>query len=284
MKRVQLGLAALFVCLGAAALLSKQQSDPVAVKPFKVIGNIYYVGTDDPTSFLITTPAGHILLDSTYEQTAPIVLSSIQALGFKPADVKILLSSHSHFDHVGGHAAIVKATGAEVYATAEDAVNLESGGATAFHRIGSFTPVKVAKRLKDGEAVTLGGVSMVAHLTPGHTEGNTAWTMTVEENGKKYAVLFASSMSINPGVHMVNYAPWPDIAEAYARSFRILKSLPCDVFLGPHAGFFDLRSRMGRLGTANGPNPFVDPEARGRYLAYWEKNYENQIKQEKLTK
>jgi metallo-beta-lactamase class B len=193
-------------------------------------------------------------------------MDSVRALGFKLEDIEIILSSHAHLDHVGGHAALKRATGAQVAAIAEDAVNLESGGAKAFHRIGSFEPVAVERRLKDGDTVTLGGVTLTAHRTAGHTEGNTAWTTTVVEDGKRLSVVFAPSMTINPGVRMANYPPWPKIAEAYAAAFKLLRGLPCDVFLAPHAGFFALNAKMSKPRAAGAPNPFIDPDGYRAYL------------------
>jgi metallo-beta-lactamase class B len=226
-------------------------------KPFRIISNIYYVGTSDVTSYLIVTPNGHILLDTGYEESAPIIKANIAELGFKLSDIKIMLSSHAHLDHVGVHADMRRETGARVFASAGDTPVLESGGTKTFFQIGSFKPVKVDQVLNDGSRVTLGDTTLVAHVTPGHTAGNTAWTTTVTENGKQYRVVFVSSMSINPGVHMVNFAPWPDIADAYAKSFQALRALPCDIFLGPHAGFFNLQERAARMDKA-GTNPFVD--------------------------
>jgi len=248
-------------------------------KPFRIISNIYYVGTSDVTSYLIVTPNGHILLDTGYEESAPIIKANIAELGFKLSDIKIMLSSHAHFDHVGGHADMKRETGARVFASAGDTPVLESGGTKTFFQIGSFKPVKVDQVLNDGSRVTLQDTTLVAHVTPGHTAGNTAWTTTVTENGKQYRVVFVSSMSINPGVHMVNFAPWPDIADAYARSFQALRALPCDIFLGPHAGFFNLQERAARMDKA-GTNPFVDTNGYKNYIARFERLYHEQLKQE----
>jgi metallo-beta-lactamase class B len=250
-------------------------------KPFRIIGNIHYVGTNDLACYLITTPAGHILLDTGFEESAPIIRSNIAALGFKLQDIKIILSSHAHFDHVGGHADMKQATGARVYASAADAVILESGGTKSFHPLKPFKPVKVDKVLKDGEKVRLGGAELTAHLTPGHTEGNTTWTAMAEEKGRKYEVTWVGSMSINPGVHMVNYEPWPDIASVYASSFRKLKALHCDVFLGPHASFFNMQTKVERLNANPNTNPFIDPEGYRTYLDRLEKSYNEQIQREK---
>ena len=270
-------LAAVVLITGSAA---PEQSDLTAVAPFKIAGNLYYVGTSDPTAFLFTSNAGHILVDTTYERSAPLVADSIRALGFRLEDVRIILSSHAHLDHVGGHALMKKLTGAQVVATAQDAVNLESGGAKAFHQVGGFPPVTVDRRLQDGDTVQLGGTTLTAHLVPGHTEGNTAWTATVDENGRRYGVLIAPSMSINPGVKMVNNPAWPGVADAYRSSFTRLKAMRCEIFLGPHAGFFDLPAKRKRqqAGTADA---FVDPPGYLAFLDSLEKKYLDQVQQER---
>ncbi len=253
-------------------------------KPFRIIGNIYYVGTNNLACFLITSPAGHVLIDTAMQESAPIIRANIEALGYKLKYIRIILSSHAHFDHVAGHADMKAATGAQVIASAADAPALESGGTKSFHPIGSYKPVKVDRIIKNGEIVRLGSIALRAHLMPGHTEGNTAWSMTVEENGKKYEVLFAPSMSINPGVKMVNNPTWPTIADAYAKSFQKLKSLPCDVFLGPHAPFFDMEAKVARMNADPKTNPFIDPEGFRNYIAGFEKSYNEQLQKERSGK
>jgi metallo-beta-lactamase class B len=278
MKRLSLSCLAAFLLVSGSA--ARQQPDPTAVAPFKIGGNLYYVGTSDPTAFLFTTSAGHILVDTTYERSAPLVADSIRALGFKLEDVKIILSSHAHLDHVGGHAVMKKLTGAQVVATARDAVNLESGGAKGFHQVGGFTPVAVDRRLEDGDTVQLGGTTLTAHLLPGHTEGNTGWTTTIEENGRRYGVLIAPSMSINPGVRMVNNPTWPGVADAYASSFKRLRAMRCEIFLAPHAGFFDLAAKQKRV-QAGGAGVFVDPKGYTAFLDDLEKKYLSQVQRER---
>jgi metallo-beta-lactamase class B len=253
-------------------------------KPFRIIDKIYYVGTNNLACYLITTPGGHILIDTAMQESAPIIRANIEALGYKLRNIRIILSSHAHFDHVAGHADMMAATGAKVYATEADAATLESGGTKGFHPLTPYKPVKVSRILKDGDIVRLGNVALTAHLTPGHTEGNTTWTTTVEENGKKYDVVFVGSMSINPGVRMVNYPPWPKISEAYAKSFRVLKELPCDVFLGPHAPFFDMEEKVRRMEADPKTNPFIDPEGYRNYIARFEKLYNDQLERERDDK
>ncbi len=251
--------------------------------PFRIIGNIHYVGTNNLACYIIQTKAGLILLDTAMQESAPIVRANIEALGFALKDIKIMLSSHAHFDHVAGHADMKAATGAKVYATKADAEILVSGGKKGFHPLTPYyKPVQVDKILKDGATVRLGEVAMTAHLTPGHTEGNTAWTMSVEENGKKYNVVFTSSMSINPGVRMIKNPTWAGVGEAYAKSFASLKALPCDVFLGPHAPFFKMEEKVKRLGTQ--PNPFIDPQGLRNFIEMNEKAYHNQVQRERNEK
>ncbi|NOT59507.1 MAG: subclass B3 metallo-beta-lactamase [Acidobacteria bacterium] len=289
-----LSLFIVIVCLTVWPMLTRSQYDSSALlkswnqpqKPFQIIGNIYYVGTTNLGCYLIKTNAGLILLDTALEESAPLVRANIEALGFKLKDIKIMLSSHAHFDHTAGHAAMKAATGAKVYALKEDTPILESGGQQGFHPIKPFyPPVKVDKQLRDGEVVRLGDVAMTALHTPGHTEGNTAWTMKVTENGKSYNVVFTASLSINPGVKMVNNPTWAGVAEAYAQSFAKLKALPCDVFLGPHTQFFSMADKLKRLGTQ--PNPFIDPPGLQAFVASNEKAYHEQIQRERkeaLTK
>jgi metallo-beta-lactamase class B len=253
-------------------------------KPFRIIGNIYYVGTNNLACYLITTPEGHILIDTALQESAPIVRANIATLGFKLQDIKIILSSHAHFDHVAGHADMKAATGAKVYATEADALVLESGGTKGFHPLTPYKPVKVDKILKDGETVRLGKETLTTHLTPGHTEGSTTWTWTAEENGKKYHVVLVSSMSINPGVHMVNFPAWPNIAEAYAKSFAFLKSLHCDLFLGPHAPFFKMEEKVKRVNEGAKTNQFIDPQGYREYIDSFEKLYNEQVTREKNSK
>lgn len=291
MKWNKLLFCAAALCLTFASLPARTQnlSDQKSLleawnqpfKPFRIIGNIHYVGTNNLACYLISTPGGHILLDTAMQESAPIVRANIAALGFKLTDIKIMVSSHAHFDHVAGHAEMKEATGAKVYATAADAAMLESGGTKGFHPLNPYKPVKVDKVIKDGEVVRLGSAALTAHLTPGHTKGNTAWTATVEENGKKYDVVFVASMSINPGVRMVNNPTWPRIAEAYASSFQKLKSLPCDVFLGPHAPFFDMEAKVGRMNAGATTNPFIDPAGYRNYIASYEKSYNEQLLRER---
>lgn len=238
---------------------------------FRLIGNVHYVGSSNAGAFLLTTPEGHVLIDSGYPKTEAWVRESIEALGFEVSDVRILLNTHAHADHVGGHARLKEWTGARVLTSAADKPVLADGGRSDFRGDGSllWRPVNADGTVSDGQKISLGGTTLVAHLTPGHTRGNTTWTTTVTEGGKTYQVVFAGSMGLNANVPLVGNMKYPGIADDYRRSFAKLKSLPCDVFLPFHAQHYDLPAKKATLDAGARSNPFVDP---GACRAYYEKN------------
>jgi metallo-beta-lactamase class B len=277
----------LALCLAAAALAfpapARAQADPDSrsmnqpVAPFRIIGNIYYVGASDVTSFLIVTPAGDILLDGGFQETAPQIEANIRTLGFKLSAVKFLLNSHAHYDHSGGLAELKRRTGARLVAMAGDASVLADAGRSDFHFGGkkfTFPPVKPDRVIHDGDAVRLGGVTMTAHRTAGHTRGDTTWTMTTEDSGKTYHVVFIGSMSVLPGYHLTKPESYPGMRADYEKSFAILKALPCDVFLGAHGSFFDLTGKREKLAKGAHPNPFIDPEGYRAYVARAEAEFQ----------
>jgi metallo-beta-lactamase class B len=261
------------LCLWPA--LATAQKDPTSrswnqpIEPFRIAGNLYYVGASDVTAYLITTPQGHILLDSGFEETVPLIRESVKKLGFAMKDVKILLNNHNHFDHAGGLAALKQLTGAKLMASAGDAPVLEAGG-KGDYKFGdtlTYPPVHVDRLLHDGDTVTLGGTTLTAHVTPGHTPGCTTWTMQVEDGGKRYDVVFAGSTSVLPEVPLQNNPKYPTIAADYAHTFEVLKKLPCDIFLSSHGSFFDLQGKAERLRKGEGGNPFVDPQGYKEWVA-----------------
>ena len=268
------------------------QADPTwrswnqPVEPYRIIGNVYYVGASDITSFLIATPQGHVILDGGFEETVPIISAGVKKLGFKLEDVKFLLNSQSHFDHAAGLAALKQMTGAKLVATEADAAQIAAGGRGDFRFGDQFTyPAAKAERIiRDGEQVTLGGVTLTARITPGHTKGCTTWTMKVTEGGKPYDVVFAGSGTINPGVVLLDNPNYPRIAEDYALTFRVLKSLPCDVFLSSHASFFAMADKVRRLKAGAATNPFIDPQGYRDYVANLEGKYVKQLQQERRAK
>jgi metallo-beta-lactamase class B len=245
-------------------------------EPFRIIGSIHYVGTFDLASYLITTPAGHILMDSGLESNAAQLQSSIASLGFNVKDVKILLNTQAHFDHAAGLAAFKAVSGARLLASAEDAKLLESGGRNdpAFGDGLTFRPVNVDATLKDGERVTLGDVTLTAHLTPGHSKGTTSWSTTVQEGGRDLAVLFAGSTSIpNPDMTLVGNPRYPTLVDDYKRTFAFLKSRTPDVWLTQHASAFALHDKRARLQAGAKPNPFIDPEGYRRWITGSERSF-----------
>jgi metallo-beta-lactamase class B len=219
--------------------------------PHQIIGNVYYVGTEALGSFLIRTPEGLILINSDYEGVVPAIRKSVEQLGYRFSDIKILLGSHAHADHMEGDALVKELTGARVMAMAQDVPALEK------IRPGN-KPHPVDQILDDGDAVTLGGTTLVAHLTPGHTRGCTSWSLRVQDGGRTYDVVIIGSMGVNPGYNLVNNKEVPQIAEEYQRGFRVLRTLACDVPLGSHPAMYNMAEKYGRLGR--GPNPFIDPQ------------------------
>lgn len=257
--------------------------------PFHVIGNIYYVGASDVTSFLIVTPAGDILLDGGFAETAPQIEANIQKLGFKLADVKFLLNSHAHFDHAGGLAELKKLTGAKFVAMDREADLLADGGSTDFSYgdKNQFPRIKPDRVIHDGDTVQLGGVTLTAHLTAGHTRGCTTWTMTTQENGKSYNVVFVGSASILSGYQFIDRpghpASYPGMGADYDKTVQVFQSLPCDVFLGPHGSFFNLTEKRKAQAKGAKENPFIDPAGYQAYVANVKQNVADEWARERAA-
>jgi metallo-beta-lactamase class B len=251
------------------------------VKPYRVIGNIYYVGASEVTSFLIVTPKGHILLDSGFFETVPQIRHNVTELGFRLADIKIILNSHAHYDHAGGLALLKELTGAKLMVSEADTELLARGGKGDFHfgdRL-SYSPVTTDRILRDGDKVELGGITMIAHLTPGHTKGCTTWTMTVNEGRKPYDVVFVGSSTV-PGYRLVDNQEYPTIAADYERSFSVLKELPCDVFLASHGSFYSMLEKARLLAQGAKRNPFIDPRGYRTFVAKSEKAFRDELRRQ----
>lgn len=283
----------LLVAAGSALLVSlaarpsAAQADPDwtrAFPPVHLVGNVYWVGTYDLSTYLITTPQGHILVNTGLADSAAQIRSSVEALGFRMADVKILTATHGHYDHVAALAALKKMTGAKVMVSEADRELLESGGKADF-RFGDspsarFEPVRVDQTFKDLDTISLGGTTLTAHLHAGHTKGATSFTFNVQDGGKTYRVIIANMASINPGVKMSGMPGFPDIAQAYARTFRAQKELQIDVWLASHAGQFGLHEKY-KPGDSYNPARFVDPAGYLAAVNRLEKVYFTQLAQEK---
>ena len=225
--------------------LGRNMNQPVP--PFHIIGNIYYVGASDITSYLIVTPAGDILLDGGFVETAPQIEANIQKLGFKLKDVKFILNSHAHLDHAGGISEMKHATGAN-------------------------------------DTVTVGAVTMTAHLTPGHTRGCTTWTTVARDGVKRYNVVFVGSATVLPNYKLIDLpnapATYPGIQADYEKTFRVLRSLPCDVFLASHGSFYSLVDKRSVMSKNSAQNPFIDPWGYQAYILRAEAAFQKELQNE----
>lgn len=277
-------LVAIVTLAGAASAQGNPPEWTETVPPFRIAGNLYYVGTKGLANYLITTPQGNILINSDLDANVPLIKASIEKLGFKFSDTKILLISHAHYDHDAASAMVKRLTGAKYMVMDADVPVVESGGKEDFQYGGTpadlYEPTKVDRILHDGDRVTLGGTALVAHLTAGHTKGCTTWTMKVNENGKTYNVAIVGSPYVNPGYKLVGNAKYPRIAGDYAREFRVLKSLPVDIFLGAHGSYFDLDAKYARLKDGN-PSPFIDPEGYKKFVDAAERAFRAELAKQK---
>jgi metallo-beta-lactamase class B len=244
--------------------------------PHKVIANVYYVGSEQLACFLITTPEGNILVNSGFETTVPVIRAAVEKLGFKFSDIKIILGSHAHGDHMEGDALAKELSGAKVMAMEQDVPALR-----AMKPGGKEHPID--RVLHDGDEVKLGGTTLVAHLTPGHTKGCTTWTLKVQDGGKPYDVVILGSIGVNPGYILVSNKDYPQIADDYVRGFKTLRALPCDVFLGSHGTFYGLTDKYAKL-QKGGPNPFIDPAGYKAHLDLQEKNFKAKLAEQQTTK
>jgi metallo-beta-lactamase class B len=255
-----------------------------AFPPFRIAGNLYYIGSRGLASYLVTTSEGHILINTNLEESVPMLRASIEKLGFKYTDVKILLISHAHFDHNAGSALIQKQTGAKYMVMAEDVSVVESGGKTDFQYGNDkgtyYPPTKVDRTLRDRDEVKLGDAVLVAHLTPGHTKGCTTWTMKVRDGAKTYDAVIVCSPNVNPGYKLVNNAAYPGIADDYARMFKTLASLPCDLFLGAHGSYYDMDAKYGRLQKGDA-TAFVDPAGYKKFIASKTTEFQAELKKQR---
>jgi metallo-beta-lactamase class B len=262
-----LALAASAAALAAADVTPAPPDQNRPVPPFRIAGTVYYVGGNEVTSFLFVTKDGLVLLDSGFAETVPQIEKNVRALGFDPKEIRLLLNSQAHFDHAAGLAELKRKTGAKLVASAGDKPQLEDGGRhdPAFGSKYPFEPVTVDRVVADGEKVTLGGVALVARVTPGHTRGCTTWTTRVDDGGTPRDVVFLCSVS-SPGYKLVGNAEYPEIADDLRRSLRVLREMPCDILLGSHASFFGLEEKRAALAKGGGPNPFVDSGALKRFV------------------
>jgi metallo-beta-lactamase class B len=260
-----------------------------AREPFRIAGNLYYVGSQDLASYLVVTPKGNILINSNLESSVPQIKASIEKLGFKFKDTKVLLISHAHFDHDAGSAEIIKQTGAKYQVMDGDVGVVQSGGKTDFAYFASpYAPAQVDRILHDGDEVKLADTVLVAHKTAGHTAGCTTWTLKVKDKGKVLNVVIVGSWNVNPGFRLVGKpggqpASYPSIETDYVHTFEVLNSLTCDVFLGAHAQYFGLDAKLERLKAHPDENVWIDPMGYRKAVAEKEKDFKDELAKQRAA-
>ena len=243
-----------------------------------VIDNVYFVGTQQLGSFLVTTPEGHVLINSDFESTVPSIRSGVEALGFEFTDIAVVLGSHAHGDHMEANALVKELTGAEVVVMRQDVDRLR-----AMRPGGREQPID--RIVDDGDEVTLGGETLVAHRTAGHTEGCTSWALEVEERGRTYLALVVCSFGVNPGYVLVDNPDYPEIADDYRATFARARSLPVEVFLGAHGFWYDMERKVERAMSRgeDDPNPFVDPEGYRAHIDLQEGRFLEMLREQQAA-
>jgi len=248
----------------------------------KVVDNIYYVGSNDLAIYLVTTPKGHMLINTGFDETVPLIQASVKSLGFKMTDIKIILASHAHSDHVAGHARAREASGARVYVmTGDDKVIANGGKGQYLYTDSRWRPCPVDKVLKDGDKVTLGKTTLVARHTPGHTAGCTTWTARVGKGKNRKLVVVVGSPNVNPGFQLVKNTAYPRIADDFNRTFKVLNSLKCDYFLGAHGNYYGMHAKYPRQKAGAKVSPFIDPAGYRDYIELKEKAFRDKLAAQK---
>jgi metallo-beta-lactamase class B len=283
-RRRSLGLLlALGGCASQAGVPGDMQAWNRPFPPYRVLDNIYYVGTNKIAQFLLTTKDGHMLIDSGFEASVPQLRQNIESLGFRYSDIKLLLTSHAHIDHVQAHALVRRQTGARVVASALDAPLIERGGRgdPLYDGVYAWEPCPVDGRVSDLDKITLGETTLTAHLTPGHTLGALTWTMQATEGARTLDVVFFPSANINPGVRLLDPPNYPGIVQDFEHSFAVWKGLKCDVFLADHGDFYDMSEKYERLRRGATPNPFIDPRGYRAFIDEAEQRFRKKLADER---
>ncbi|HEX7051204.1 MAG TPA: subclass B3 metallo-beta-lactamase [Longimicrobiales bacterium] len=281
-----LGVAvAVVVILGLLWRSAIKRTRGLPDEPFRIAGNLYYVGNAGVTSFLLTGPDGHVLIDGGYPESAAAIMASIAKLGFDIADVRILLNTHAHSDHAGGLRALQEASGAELWVSEGDADVIAAGRNAADSALGPlrfvgllgfgrFPPPRIDHRFEDGDTIRLGPIELTAHVTAGHTRGCTSWSFPVRDGDRELLAVDICSLTLFPFVSLVDPESYPGIRTDYERSFRTLRSLPADIFLASHGDMFGMnRKRHALADTSDSANPFIDPEGYRRYIDRAEEHF-----------
>jgi metallo-beta-lactamase class B len=284
------GVLLAFLVLTACVFAENPKDWTTPVTPFKIADNLYYVGSMDLASYLVTTPEGGILINSSLESSPALIKKSVEQLGFHMTDVKILLISHAHSDHDAGSAAVIKMSGGAKYMVMDaDVPVIESGGAKDFaYPKDRYPAVKVDRVLHDGDEVKLGGAVLVAHKTAGHTPGCTTWTMRAMSEGKMRDVVIVGSWNVNPGYRLVDKpgkpASYPTIVADYRHAFEVWKALPCDIFVGAHGQYFGMLAKLEKVKAGAGPSIWINPDEYKSVVADREQAFEAELKKQQTAR
>jgi metallo-beta-lactamase class B len=269
--------AVLIIGLGTLWSSAIRKNRSVPDEPFRIAGNLYYVGATGVTAFLLTGPEGDVLIDGGYRETGPLIIASIRKLGFRITDVKVLLNTHAHDDHAGGLRAVQEASGAQLWVSEGDAEVMARGQNGADPALGplrhvarlfgSFPPPRIDHRFTDGQVIRVGPIELTAHITPGHTRGCTSWSFPVRDGARTLLAVDVCSLTLFPFVSLVPPESYPGVRADFEHSFETLRSLPADIFLGSHASFFNMGAKRRRLAAApDSANPFIDHAGYLRYI------------------
>ena len=284
-RSVLISLGASAVALPAALIADPNPDWTTVVPPYRIAANLYYIGSRDLASYLIATDTGHILINANLVTSPPQIRASVEQLGFKWRQVKILLISHAHYDHCAGSAQILKETGAQYMVMDADVEDIQTGGKSNFFYANRlefhYPPSKVDRKLRDGDQVQLGKTTLTAYKTAGHTKGCTTWTVETAvipgHSEQSYKAVIIGSPYVLPGYNLIDDPKYPQMAADFRQQFATLKSLPCDLFLGAHGGYFNLLEKYARLKAAPATNPFVDPKGYQDFVADSEKAFETEL-------
>jgi metallo-beta-lactamase class B len=278
----------ILMLLGCRSVVSAQTNRDwtTPLKPFQIAGNLFYVGSRDLAAYLIVTPAGNILINANLESSPPQIRASVEALGFRWKDTRILLNSQAHFDHSAGNAEVVRETGAKLMVMDGDVQAMETGDAHDFGGSGlpRFPPVHVTHMLHDGDTVQLGGTVLTAHKTAGHTRGCTTWTMQVMDKGRVRNVVIIGGFAALDSYWLIDTpkrrASYPGILKDFEHGFAVERSLSCDIFLGAHGSYFDMQQKLARV-PEEGSSVWIDPNGYRLAIAEAEKSIEAKAARER---
>lgn len=282
----------LFLFFSCPVMAQVDPSWTTPVAPFQIADNLYYVGSQDLASYLVETSKGNILINANLVSSPPQIKASVEKLGFHWKDIKILLNSQAHDDHMGGAAQIIRETLAKNMVMDGDVSVVESGGRTDFlspsPNVPGYTPSHVDRVLHDGDTMVLGGVTLVAHKTAGHTRGCTTWTMRShlpgEPTGTKRDIVIVGGTSFWSEYHFVatpgHRVSYPGIVKDFRHTFAELRKLHCDVFLGAHGGYFDLLKKLQHY-PKDGPHVFVDPEGYKQFVTSSEEKFVKELSKQR---